>query len=205
MRRCLVTGEVRPVAELLRFVVAPDGSIVPDMAGRLPGRGLWVQSDRAVLDRACSRNLFRRAARADVAVPSELASLVEAQILQRCLDLIGLARRAKEAVFGFEKAREWLQAERAALLIAAADGDPRDRARLRALAAGLPVLDALSADDIGRATGRERTVHGVVAKGRLATSIRSEGERLMRLRSGNEPGTQSADDRITDKASRGHE
>lgn len=200
-RRCFVTGEVRPVGELLRFVVSPDGGIVPDVAGRLPGRGLWLRSDRAILERACSRNLFRRAARAEVAVPQGLASLVEAQVLQRCLDLIGLARRANDAVFGFEKAREWLSAGRAALLIAAIDGDPRDRSRLRALATDLPVVDILSADEIGRATGRERTVHGVVAKGRLAVAIRGEGDRLRCLRRGAE----AVADRTTDNASRGHE
>lgn len=179
--------------------------MVPDVAGRLPGRGMWVQSDRAILERACTRNLFRRAARAEVAVPPDLAVLVETQVLQRFLDLIGLARRANEAVFGFEKAREWLQAGRAALLIAANDGDPRDRGRLKALAGDLNVIEVLTADEIGRATGRERTVHGVVAKGRLAGAIRDEGERLIRLRTDAAAADQSLASQITDKASRGHE
>ncbi len=179
--------------------------MVPDVAGRLPGRGMWVQSDRAILEHACRRNLFRRAARAEVAVPPDLAVLVETQVLQRFLDLIGLARRANEAVFGFEKAREWLQAGRAALLIAASDGDPRDRGRLKALAGDLNVIDVLTAEEIGRATGRERTVHGVVAKGRLAGAIRDEGERLIRLRTDAAAADQSLASQITDKASRGHE
>ena len=207
MRRCLVTGVVEPAAGLVRFVVSPDGHVVPDVAGRLPGRGMWVRPEREALDRACRRNLFRRAARAEVAVASDLAVLVEAQLLQRCLDLIGLARRANEAVFGFAKAREWLQVGRGALLIAAADGDVRDRARLRALAAELPIITALTADELGRATGRERTVHGVVARGRLAEAVRSDGERLSRLRSDAETDRRAAADTITEKvsASRGHE
>ena len=205
MRRCLVTGVTRPADELVRFVVSPEGRVVPDVAGRLPGRGMWVQSDRAILERACKRNLFRRAARAEVSVPADLAALVETQVLQRCLDLIGLARRANEAVFGFEKAREWLQVGRAVLLIAASDGDPRARARLRALAAELSVIDALTADEIGRATGRERSVHGVVARGRLAGAIRGEGERLGRLRTATEAADRLLASEITDKASRGHE
>ncbi|WP_223291866.1 DUF448 domain-containing protein [Defluviicoccus vanus] len=59
MRRCLVTGVTHPASELIRFVVSPEGRVVPDVAGRLPGRGMWVQSDRAILERACTRNLFR--------------------------------------------------------------------------------------------------------------------------------------------------
>ncbi len=205
MRRCFVTGAVRPARELVRFVIAPDGGVVPDVAGRLPGRGLWLQPDRDTLELACRRNLFRRAARAEVVIPGGLAGLVENQVLQRCLDLIGLARRANEAVFGFEKARDWLQSGNAALLIAAVDGDERDRGRLRALAGALPLLCVLTADEIGRATGRERSVHGVVRRGRLAASIHHEGDRLARLRGNATHPFPSGTGEITDYASRGHE
>ncbi|NJO67833.1 MAG: DUF448 domain-containing protein, partial [Rhodospirillales bacterium] len=99
----MVTGDVHPTAELIRFVVSPEGRLVPDVAGRLPGRGLWVGSDRALIERACRRNLFRRAARSDVTVAGDLPADVEEQLLRRCLDFIGLARRANEAVLALRR------------------------------------------------------------------------------------------------------
>lgn len=181
-RRCIASGEVVEVARLLRFVVDPGGEVVFDATRRLPGRGLWVKADGAALAAAIRRKGFQRAARRPVIVADDLAARVEALVLGRCLDLLGLARRAGEAVFGFERVRAALAEGRARLLLAAADGDPRDRARLRQLAADLPIIDVLSADELGRATGRPRTVHGAVAAGRLAGAIFEEASRLAGLR-----------------------
>ena len=181
-RRCIATGASGPAHDMVRFVVSPDGRIVADVGERLPGRGLWVRADRAALDLACRKNLFRRVAGAPVSVPDDLVARLEDQLLRRCIDLVGLARRAGEAVFGFEKAREWLAAGRVGLLLAAVDGDPRDRARLRTLSRDVPVIEFLTADELGRATGRPRTVHGVVARGRLAATILRECGRLGGLR-----------------------
>jgi predicted RNA-binding protein YlxR (DUF448 family) len=184
-RRCIATGISEPAGTLIRFVVSPDGEILPDLAERLPGRGIWVKADRAALETACRKRLFRRTAGASVIVPDDLIIRIEAGLLRRCIDLLGLARRAGEAVFGFEKAREWLATGRAGLLLAAADGDARDRARLRGLAAEVPVIEALTADELGRATGRPRSVHGVVARGRLAASLLRETARLAGVRAMN--------------------
>jgi predicted RNA-binding protein YlxR (DUF448 family) len=181
-RRCIVTGQVEPKQRLVRFVVAPDAAVVADVAGRLPGRGLWVTADRAVLADAVRRQAFRRAARQAVAVPDDLPAQVARLVLARCLDLLGLARRAGRAVFGFERVRERLLAGDVGLLLAAYDGDARDRGRLRPLAGRLPVVEILSADEIGQATGRARTVHGAVAAGRFAEAILHESGRLAGLR-----------------------
>jgi predicted RNA-binding protein YlxR (DUF448 family) len=180
-RRCFVTGTSAGRGDLLRFVVSPAGAVVPDVAGRLPGRGLWLQPDRAIIEQACRKNLFRRAARATVTVPDDLADEVERQILARCLDWIGLARRAGEAVFGYERVRIRLGEGGVAVLLAAFDGDPRDRSRLKAIAGDMPVIDVLSADELGRATGRERSVHGAITAGKLARAITREAARLARL------------------------
>src|SRR5258708_22328587 len=95
MRRCIVTGAVRPKPELVRFVVGPDGMVVPDVAARLPGRGLWLTARRDIVDAAVGKRLFGRAARAPVTVAGDLGERVEALLRQRCADLIRLARRSR--------------------------------------------------------------------------------------------------------------
>ena len=68
-RRCIVTGEVQPKAGLIRFVAGPDGQVVPDLAEKLPGRGIWVTADRAAIAKAAAKGLFSRGARARVGAP----------------------------------------------------------------------------------------------------------------------------------------
>ena len=130
-RRCIVTRESRPKAGLIRFVAGPDGEIVPDVAGRLPGRGIWVSADAAALRQAAGKGLFARAAEAPVRVPADLAERVEALLAQRLVEPIALARKAGQAVAGLEKTKAALVSGEAALLVQAADGSARERAALR--------------------------------------------------------------------------
>ena len=181
-RRCIGTGVVKPVAQLVRFVVGPDGAIVADVAGRLPGRGLWLSAERGAIETACRRRAFARAARAQVRVPADLSECVERQLARRCLDLVALARRAHQAVAGCEKTRSWIVDGKAGLVLAAADGAPAERARMRGLATALPVATVLTATELGSIFARARTVHAAVARGRLAERIRHEAERLAGFR-----------------------
>ena len=182
-RRCLVSGLASDRRSLVRFVVAPDGSVVPDVSERLPGRGLWVSADRAAVDTARKRKLFARAARAAVRVPDDLAPQVEGLLALRCRALLGLAVRAGQAVFGYEKVREWLRAGKGGLLLEAADGSAGECRKLRALAPAVPVVALLSADELGAAVGRERIVHAVLGAGRLADQLMHEASRLAGFRS----------------------
>ena len=116
-RRCIVTGEIGERSRLLRFVVGPQGELVPDVAARLPGRGLWLTPRRDIVERAVAKRLFARAARRPVTVPVGLADRIEALLAQRCIDAIGLARRAGLAVAGFERVADAARAGRAALLL----------------------------------------------------------------------------------------
>jgi predicted RNA-binding protein YlxR (DUF448 family) len=181
-RRCIVTRAVRPKRELLRFVVDPDGRLVVDIAGDLPGRGLWVTADRETLERACRRNLFQAAARAPIKVPDHLVDTVEAALARRCLDAIGLARRAGEAVAGFEKVRGWLRTSQVGLMLSASDGAADGRAKLRALAGNLPVIDLFSAAELGGAFGRDSLVHVAIARGGVSACLVTESSRLAGLR-----------------------
>lgn len=166
-RRCIVSGAVRPKEELLRFVVAPDGSIVPDLENTLPGRGLWLSARRDMIETAVAKKAFARAARRKVEVAPDLPARVEALMRRRCLDLVGLARRAGAAVSGYEKVRTQLKEDQpgAVLLLAASDGAADGRDKIRALAPALPVIDLFTGAELGAALGRDIAVHVVVTRG----------------------------------------
>ena len=93
LRTCIATGAVKPKDTMLRFVVGPDGGLVPDLEGRLPGRGLWLSAERDMVNTACAKGLFSKAARQGVKVPADLAGQMDRLMVRRCLDLVGLARR----------------------------------------------------------------------------------------------------------------
>jgi predicted RNA-binding protein YlxR (DUF448 family) len=190
-RRCIVTGQSLPREDLLRFVVAPDGAIVPDLDEKLPGRGLWLRAERDILRTACAKGAFSKAARRETRLPDDLAAQVERLLRRRCLDLIGLARRSGILTAGFEKVRAFLASEDAGVLIAASDGAADGRAKIRALAPTLPMVDVLTAEELGAAIGREHIVHAVVAKGRLAERLLLDARRLRGVR-----GTEHAADRM---------
>jgi predicted RNA-binding protein YlxR (DUF448 family) len=177
-RRCLVTGTTRPKAELLRFVVGPGSRIVPDITGRLPGRGLWLTARRDILAQAVGKRLFQRAARAPVAVDEGLADRIEGLLAARCCELLGLARRAGQVVTGFVKVRTLLAKGGAVLLVEAADGGADARGRLERLAPGMPVVDRLTCAELSAAFGREHVVHVALAPGRLAGALSVEAARL---------------------------
>ena len=182
LRRCIVTREVLPKESLIRFVIGPAGDLVPDISGKLPGRGLWVKAERAVLASAVAKNLFAKVARQSVDVPADLVDRTVVLLSHRCLDLIGLARRAGQVICGFEKVRDALRGRRVALVLAAADGAADGRGKLRALSGALPTLALFGGADLSAALGRENVVHAAMAPGRLAERLIAESARLAGLR-----------------------
>lgn len=184
LRRCIVSGAVRPPEQMVRFVVGPDGCVVPDVDRSLPGRGIWLSAARDVVNTAVAKKLFAKAARARVTAPDDLADRVEAMLARRCLELLGLARRAGQAVAGYEKVRAQLQAGQGALLLEASDGAAGGIGKIRALAPELPLVTLFDAAALGAALGREAAVHVVVAPGRLAQRLLHEAARLAGFRPG---------------------
>ncbi len=181
-RRCLVSRETLPRERLVRFVVGPEREIVPDVAGRLPGRGLWLQSRRDIVERAVAANAFARAARGPVAVPDGLADRVESLLAARCIDLIGFARRAGGALAGFEAVRRALERGGAALLLVAADGSVRQRGRLPLPRTGGRIVDVLAAAELGSAFGRGAVTYAALGPGRIGERVRTEAARLAGFR-----------------------
>lgn len=177
LRRCLVTRERMPKESMIRFVLGPDRALVPDLDARLPGRGMWLSARADVIERATTRGAFARAARGVVHLPPDLRALIEDGLRRRVRDLIGFARRAGQAVSGWQAVREWLQANRVGLLVEARDGSPAERARLVGRR-DLPVVMPLAAAELGAVFGRDHVVHAAVAPGRLAEAIGAEAARL---------------------------
>lgn len=178
----MVTGETGDRATLLRFVVGPGGSIVPDIEARLPGRGLWLLSRRDIVERAVAKRVFARAARRPVEVPHELADRVEALLVRRCCDTLGLARRAGLAVAGFERVREAVRRGDAALLLLALDGAEAGRKKLAGVAREIASATVLSADELSAAFARERAVFVAVGPGPLSSRLLVDLRRLAGFR-----------------------
>ncbi len=186
-RRCIATGEVRPKSQLIRFVVGPDGQIVPDILGRLPGRGIWVSADRTAIETAIKKKAFGRSAKMQVSVPGDLADQVEALVLGRISSLLAMARKAGNAIAGFEKVKGALVTEWAIVLIQASDGSARGKSKLRAPEDGY-FIDCMSAWEIGLAFGRDHVIHAALTAGGLTLRIVEEAARLAGLREGKSAG-----------------
>ena len=186
VRRCIASGELLPKRGLIRFVAGPQGGVVPDIVGRLPGRGLWLTPRRDMLDKACARNLFAKAAKAPLRAPDDLADQVDRLLLRRCLDLLGLAKRAGQAVAGYEKVSSWLAAGKLGLLVQAVDAAEDGRRRLGAMVAArapeVPVVELFTREELGRALGRDTWVHVAIAPGGVARQLVDETARLAAFR-----------------------
>ncbi len=195
LRRCIATGVVGAKDGMVRFVVGPDGTVVPDVAETLPGRGLWLTADPALVEKAVAKGLFSKAARRTVKAPPELPSLTAGLLRRRCLDLIGLARRGGGALAGFEKVQAALRsgqvgkAGRPGIWLEARDGAADGRGKLGGFAArmGVPMVAVFDRRELGEALGRDEAVHAVLAAGPLADRLRREVVRLAALE-GSGPG-----------------
>jgi predicted RNA-binding protein YlxR (DUF448 family) len=178
-RTCIVTRTVRPRDELIRFVRDPDGGVVPDLKGVLPGRGVWVTARADLVAKAVERKLFARAFRGEARADMDLVDMVGDLLLRRALDFLGMARRAGQAVSGFFKVEELIGEGRAGVLIEACDGaeDGRRKLRNRFLAAlseaGIDaggmnrVVSCFTIEQLSLALGRTNVVHAALIKGRL--------------------------------------
>ena len=165
-RTCIATGETGAPERMIRFVVGPEGDVVPDLARRLPGRGLWVKAERAAVERAVAKNLFARAARASVKPASDLAERVERLLLERALADLSRARRAGRAIAGFVKVEQMVGQRRAGLLVVAdeADGDGLGKLKAASRENGLPIARLGDAAALGGIFGREQAVYVAVAR-----------------------------------------
>jgi uncharacterized protein len=186
-RRCIATGEVLPEARLIRFVVDPQGSIVPDVEAKLPGRGYWVSAERAAMERVITRRLFAKAAGQDVTASADLLPRTETALVQRILSYLGLARRSGDLVLGFDRIEQQIRgSEPPAVIVEASDAGAEGRRKLQAAAKAVSyvpfVIGAFSNAELSLSLGRENVVHAAVKPGRIAERLIFEAARLKGFR-----------------------
>lgn len=172
-RTCIATREVREPDELIRFAVSPQGDVVPDLKGRLPGRGAWVSARRDAVETALRRKAFARAFKISVNAPADMADRIEADLAIDLRQALALANKAGCVVTGFHKVEGAIASGDVVALIhaaeAAADGRRKIAQALRRClgdgAETIPVIDFLSGDDLDLALGRSRVIHAALVAG----------------------------------------
>ena len=186
-RMCALTREVRPEAELVRFVAAPDGGVVADLKAKLPGRGVWLGLDRRRVAEAVRKNVFSRGLKAQVRAPADLPDQVAARLREAALGRLGLARRAGAVLAGFAKVEAAIGRNDLAALICASDAaeDGRrkmDQAVFRRFrgAAPFPVIRLFAAAELGLAMGLPHVIHAAVLQSPAGKSFAEAAIRLQR-------------------------
>lgn len=199
MRMCAVSRKVRPIDELIRFVVAPSGDVVPDLKRKLPGRGLWVAASRRMVAEAVRRHQFSRGFKRDVRAAATLPADTETLLERSCIDALAMAAKAGQVVSGYAKVEGLLEQGRAEALIHASDGAADGIRKLDAIAgqrsrnAGdsrhLPIVTALTSAQLDLALGRSNVIHAALLAGPASKTFLSRCQILVRYRLDDDDGT----------------
>jgi uncharacterized protein len=189
-RTCALTCARRQRDALIRFVLAPDGTVVPDLKERLPGRGLWLTAARDVVADAVKRKIFARSFKVEAKVPEELPAIVERLLAEAALSALALANKAGAATFGNVRVEEAIAGGRVLALIhakeATEDGCRKLDGKARAASYGrpIPAIRAFGTDELSLATGRTNVIHAALIQGGAAESVLTAASRLERYRKG---------------------
>ena len=186
-RRCIASGEILPEGELLRFVADPQSRVVVDVESKLPGRGLWVGSNRGDVAHAVAKGLFSRAAKRKLVADETLPEQCEARLGAHMLANLGLARRAGALLLGFDVIDKALRSDTPpALIMEAADAAPEGRRKLqsaaRAKGATPFVVGCFSGAELSLALGRANVVHAALKSGRMAERLIFDAGRMAGFR-----------------------
>ncbi|KRQ95394.1 DNA-binding protein [Bradyrhizobium jicamae] len=199
MRMCAVSREVRGIDELIRFVVAPSGDVVPDLKRKLPGRGLWVSASRRTVAEAVRRHQFSRGFKRDVRVAATLPADTEALLERSCTEALAMAAKAGQVISGFAKVEGLLEQGRADALIHASDGAADGIRKLDAIAGqrgrnvgesrDLPIVTALTSAQLDLALGRSNVIHAALLAGPASKTFLSRCQILVRYRTADDDKT----------------
>lgn len=183
-RMCIVTRVVKPEEALIRFALAPDGHVVPDLKRKLPGRGVWVSLDRKILGDAIKRHLFSKGFGSDAKAGPELADLVGGLLRKDILVALSLARKAGLALSGFMKVEEALTKGNVRMIFHASDGSVDGRQKLdRKCATNVVIFDLFASGDLDLAFGKSNVIHAAVSNGGMAEKLLDYARKLAQYES----------------------
>jgi predicted RNA-binding protein YlxR (DUF448 family) len=191
-RMCALTRAEKPVAELIRFVLGPDGELVPDTEAKAEGRGVWISLSRDAVAQAVKKKVFARALQTEVKLPDDLPGLTELRLQQRYLNALGMARKAGQLTFGATKVKALIDTGKLIALITATDAAEDGRSKmvgpLKALhyaaeeeeihGFDVPHFELLSSEQMGLALGLENVIHAALTRGAAAQAAVEKARRL---------------------------
>ena len=191
-RLCVVTRAIKPIDAMIRFVLAPDGTVVPDLKRKLPGRGVWVTAERSVLAAAVERGAFRRGFKSNATVSKDLPTLVDRLLERSALDSLAIAHKAGEVVAGFAKVESAIAIDPIVALLhasdASADGSRKIAACLKRRFGEGPenivTIAAFTSAQLDLALGRTNVVHAALLAGRASETVLARWLVLDRFRMG---------------------
>jgi predicted RNA-binding protein YlxR (DUF448 family) len=189
-RLCIATRTVRPLADLIRFVVGPDGEAVPDLKRKLPGRGVWVTATQDALGDAIKRRVFARGFKRDVRLPADLLERTDRLLERSALDALAIAGKASLVATGFAKVETALLREQVVALLHAAEAAPDgvkklDSAMRHGAQAGvIAIIRILTSAQLDLALGRPNVIHAALIAGPSSDTVLARLRRLERFRTG---------------------
>ncbi len=199
MRMCAVSREVRGIDELIRFVVSPQGEVIPDLKRKLPGRGLWISASRRTVAEAVRRHQFSKGFKRDVRVAATLPADTEALLVRSATEALAMAAKAGQVVSGFAKVEGLLEQGRAEALIHASDGAADGIRKLDAIAgqrsrnigkSPLPAtITVLTSAELDLALGRSNVIHAALLAGPASKTFLSRCQTLVRYRAADDDKT----------------
>jgi predicted RNA-binding protein YlxR (DUF448 family) len=193
-RQCALTREVKPVADLIRFVVSPDGELVPDTDAKAEGRGVWITlGDKAVAE-AVRKKAFERSLKEKVKLPDDLPALTRQRLTERFVSSLQMAKKAGQLVTGAGKVKDSIEAGEVVALITATDAAADGRSKILSSLEGrrkaaseagfeapdVPHLELLDSGQLGLALGVENVIHAALVNGAASQSALKRAIRLAR-------------------------
>ena len=210
-RFCAVSRETKPVAEMIRFVLGPDGCAVPDLKRKLPGRGLWITATREALIQAMRRNIFAKGFKSDVRMPADFVETTERLLERSALDALAIANKAGAAIAGFAKVENAIERDDVAAVLHAREAAPDGIRKLDAVLrrrsgeekGEIAVIGAFTLAQLDLALGRPNVVHAALLAGPASEAFLARYSRLERFQTGD--ATTPGHDQARDQKSRGLE
>jgi predicted RNA-binding protein YlxR (DUF448 family) len=206
MRMCAVTRKVRPIGELIRFVISPQGEVVPDLKRKLPGRGLWVSASRQTVAEAVRRNQFAKGFKREIRAHATLPADTEALLVRSATEALAMAAKARQVVSGFSKVEGALAQGQAQALIHASDGAADGIRKLDAIVRqkrgnigesqdfpqDFPIVNVLTSAELDLALGRSNVIHAALLAGPASKTFLSRCQILVRYRMADDDKTADA-------------